>query len=164
MAKTKSLDKHLDERLGIGTDERREFEAEFSVLSFGAALQSARNACGSTQYLLADSAHIKQPMVNRIERGGQAPTLPTIVRLLNALGSVMTVWPSGHVEIEDYASAMQRQLLWHGYAAFRSNQAATVYIANDVNPMDAGQTFLGTNATLPQPSTQSPRLPSVAAA
>lgn len=50
------------------------------------ALKEARTRAGMTQSRLAEAAHVRQPLVSRIETGKEQPSLPTLRRLLAACG------------------------------------------------------------------------------
>jgi transcriptional regulator with XRE-family HTH domain len=50
------------------------------------ALREARKRAGLTQARLADAAHVRQPLISRIETGREQPSLPTLRRLLAACG------------------------------------------------------------------------------
>jgi transcriptional regulator with XRE-family HTH domain len=49
---------------------------------------------------LAEKSGIKQPMINRIERGSQSPKPITLLRLLAALDGVLTMRPDGTIHVQ----------------------------------------------------------------
>ncbi len=55
------------------------------LVLFGATVAALREQRGMTQRMLAEQTGMKQPAVNRIERGLHRPNLETITRLANAL-------------------------------------------------------------------------------
>lgn len=54
-----------------------------------------RELRGMSQYDLAEATGIKQPMIARIERGGQNPTLPTLKKLAMALRATIQISATG---------------------------------------------------------------------
>jgi transcriptional regulator with XRE-family HTH domain len=54
-------------------------------------LRHARVAAALSQRQVAHAAHVKQPLVSRIERGHQQPSLPTLDRLVKACGYELVV-------------------------------------------------------------------------
>lgn len=52
-----------------------------------------------TQRDLAEKSGIKQPMINRIERGSQTPRPFTLLRLLTALEGVLIMRPGGGIRL-----------------------------------------------------------------
>jgi transcriptional regulator with XRE-family HTH domain len=128
--RTRTLSNHLNEQYGTDTPERAAFNAEFSALSLAAELARAREENFVTQQALADASSIRQPMVARIERGNQSPTLPTIVRLLQGLDAAMTVWPTGQVQIVPVATMTGQVMLWQAYRDWTNQEVAQYVIKN----------------------------------
>lgn len=62
-----------------------------------------------SQYDLATAAGIKQPMINRIEKGAQNPTLPTLKKLAVALKATIQIGASG-VELRPDAPEYGRRI------------------------------------------------------
>ena len=54
-------------------------------------VRQLRSALGISQEELARRAGTSQPMIARLERGGQPPSLRTLVRLAEALNAELTV-------------------------------------------------------------------------
>jgi transcriptional regulator with XRE-family HTH domain len=98
-----------DPELAVLYDEAR------SETELGYAIAEFREQRGMTQRALAEASGIAQPMINRIERGAQSPTVPTLRKLLAALhatlevgGDHITVRPTGTVaESAPTATAVQ---------------------------------------------------------
>ncbi len=82
---------------------RRADDAAFSrahdeiraTMELALALTDLREFRNLTQRALAEKSGIKQPMINRIERGSQVPRPFTLLRLLAALNGVLTMRPDG---------------------------------------------------------------------
>jgi len=75
---------YLEERLRDPAY-RQAWEDEMPLVMFGATVAALREKRGLTQRTLAEQAGMKQPAVNRIERGLHRPNLETITRIANAL-------------------------------------------------------------------------------
>ena len=58
-----------------------------SAYSVGVAVSDARQRCRVTQRQLAAASGVAQADISRIERGVITPTLPTLIRLVEALGA-----------------------------------------------------------------------------
>ncbi len=84
---------------------RREQDAEFSraydevraTMDLALALTDLRETRNLSQRALAEKSGIKQPMINRIERGSQVPRPFTLLRLLAALNGILTMRPDGSI-------------------------------------------------------------------
>jgi transcriptional regulator with XRE-family HTH domain len=59
----------------------------------GRLLRYARLRAGLTQRQLAEMAHVSQPAIARIERGGVSPRLSTLLPLIEATGFVLELVP-----------------------------------------------------------------------
>jgi ribosome-binding protein aMBF1 (putative translation factor) len=75
---------YLEERLR-DPKYRQVWENEMPLIMFGATVAALREQRGLTQRMLAEQSGMKQPAVNRIERGLHRPNLETITRLANVL-------------------------------------------------------------------------------
>ncbi len=64
---------------------------------FGLAVALAREARGITQEELATATRIKRPMIARIEKGNQAPTMPTVLKFVRAFDAPLEIDPSGRM-------------------------------------------------------------------
>lgn len=82
-------DPTLEEELQLGATE----------LELGIQLTKLREYRGLTQRALEELSGIKQPMIARIERAGQDPTVPTLLKLLRALGGSMHISAAGDVSV-----------------------------------------------------------------
>jgi DNA-binding XRE family transcriptional regulator len=99
---------------------RRERDPEFAasydeasaVMALALGLATLREHRNLSQRGLAEKSGIKQPMINRIERGSQAPRTFTLLRLLAVLNGVVTMLPDGTIDVrpaEAPYSAMEPQ-------------------------------------------------------
>jgi predicted transcriptional regulator len=59
----------------------------------GRILRYARRRAGLTQRQLAENAHVPQPAIARIERGGVSPRLSTLLPLIEATGFSLELAP-----------------------------------------------------------------------
>jgi DNA-binding XRE family transcriptional regulator len=108
--------------------ERRERDPEFvaaydevsAIMDLALALADLRERRGLSQRALAAKSGIKQPMINRIERGSQVPNPTTLLRLLTALHGGLTMLPDGTIHV------------WPAEAAFAVEQAGN---ARDTAPV-----------------------------
>lgn len=87
----KSHSQYIAERL----ESEPEFAAEWEEVQLedqtASALAAFREQQGMSQRTLAEVSGIKQPMIARIERGGQVPTITTFGKLIRALGAIAVV-------------------------------------------------------------------------
>ena len=100
-----------DMETDIGTPHRRyvnqqmERDPEFAAAYVAAhaeaqlalALADLRVRRGMSQRDLATATGIKQPMIARLERGGQTPTVTTLLKLLHALGASAPLNANGQI-------------------------------------------------------------------
>ncbi len=95
MAKT--FDEYMRERGATMGPEGREAERIFrAAYAFGQVIYSARKARNLRQSDLAELSGIAQADISRIERGQIAPTVPTLLKLADALGAqIQFVLPPG---------------------------------------------------------------------
>lgn len=95
MAKT--FDEYMRERRATMGPEGREAERIFrAAYAFGQVIYSARKARNLRQSDLAELSGIAQADISRIERGQIAPTVPTLLKLADALGAqIQFVLPTG---------------------------------------------------------------------
>ncbi len=80
-----------DAEFGAVYDEAR-FEARLAL-----ALADLRERRGMSQRDLAEVTGIKQPMIARLERGGQTPTVMTLLKLTHALRATVEFGPDGEI-------------------------------------------------------------------
>jgi transcriptional regulator with XRE-family HTH domain len=115
----------MNDPIGLSHDEyvadRRERDLEFAAaydetrttMELALGLADLREHRNLTQRALAEKSGIKQPMINRIERGSQVPRPVTLLRLLAALDGVLTMLPIGKIEVlpaEAAISAVQPEV------------------------------------------------------
>jgi len=72
-----------------------EAAVEQAERQLAAALSTLRQQQSMTQREVAARCRIKQPMINRIETGKQAPTVPTLLKLAIALKAVIQISQEG---------------------------------------------------------------------
>lgn len=88
----KSYEDYAIRRRGLlGADARRASEVFSTAYAVGVALYDARISRGLTQRQLAATTGIDQADISRIERGAITPTLPTLLRLVEALGAGVAI-------------------------------------------------------------------------
>ncbi|MGI8688725.1 MAG: helix-turn-helix transcriptional regulator [Thermomicrobiales bacterium] len=108
MARKTNFDEWLEEEM---TDP--EFRAAWDEMSpmveFGLAVALAREARGMTQEELATAAGIKRPMIARIEKGNQAPTMPTVLKFVRAFDAPLEIDPSGRMRFVTKRTAKRGQ-------------------------------------------------------
>lgn len=76
---------------------------------FGLAVALAREARGMTQEQLATVTGIKRPMIARIEKGNQAPTMPTVFKFVRAFDAPLEIDPSGRMRFITKRTAKRGQ-------------------------------------------------------
>jgi transcriptional regulator with XRE-family HTH domain len=76
---------------------------------FGLAVALAREARGLTQVELATATGIKRPMIARIEKGNQAPTMPTVLKFVRAFDAPLEIEPSGRMRFATDTTANREQ-------------------------------------------------------
>lgn len=101
----KKFSEYARERRADQSAEGREAERVFrAAYAFGHAIHSARKARSLRQSDLAELSGIAQADISRIERGQIAPTVPTLLRLADALGAqIQFVLPAGEGDAVDAA-------------------------------------------------------------
>jgi transcriptional regulator with XRE-family HTH domain len=65
-------------------------------LQLGENLRKARKAKGFTQKVLADITGLEQSYISHIERGLKTPTIPTLSKLAEALGTTASALMDEH--------------------------------------------------------------------
>jgi transcriptional regulator with XRE-family HTH domain len=90
------FDKWLEEEMA-DPEFRAMWEETAPAEEFGLAVALAREARGMTQEALATATGIKRPMIARIEKGNQAPTMPTVLKFVRAFGASLAIDPSGRM-------------------------------------------------------------------
>lgn len=91
----KSVRQHMAERLARDP-EFAEAMAETRIEGeLALEVVRLRELRGMSQYDLAEATGIKQPMINRIERGAQNPTVPTLKKLAVALKATIQINAAG---------------------------------------------------------------------
>ncbi|MGH3327924.1 MAG: helix-turn-helix domain-containing protein [Streptomycetales bacterium] len=84
----KKFSEYARERRADQAAEGREAERVFrAAYAFGRVIYSARKARNLRQSDLAELSGVAQADISRIERGMIAPTVPTLIKLADALGA-----------------------------------------------------------------------------
>lgn len=96
MRKKTNFDEWLEEEMA-DPEFRAEWERTMPDTQFGLAVALAREARGMTQEELATATGIKRPMIARIEKGNQAPTMPTVLKFVRAFATSLEIDPSGRM-------------------------------------------------------------------
>jgi len=92
---------YFDERkASLGADGRESLRVFESAYLFAGAVMTLRSERGLTQRQLAVLACVQQADISRIERGSLAPSTPTLMRILSALGArvVIEVVPDAELD------------------------------------------------------------------
>ena len=88
----------------MGSDGREAERVFRAAYAFGHVIDSARKARNLRQSDLAELSGIAQADISRIERGQIAPTVPTLLKLTDALGAqIQLVLPPGEGSAADAA-------------------------------------------------------------
>lgn len=95
MAKS-DFDKWLEEEMA-DPEFRAMWEESAPAEEFGLAVARARETQGMTQEELATATGIKRPMIARIEKGNQAPTMITVLKFVRAFDARLEIDPSGRM-------------------------------------------------------------------
>ncbi|CAB4925196.1 unannotated protein [freshwater metagenome] len=83
---------YFDEgKSSLGADGREALRAIESAYFFAGAVMALRSERGLTQRELAARAGVQQADISRIERGSLAPSTPTLMRILAALGARVVI-------------------------------------------------------------------------
>jgi transcriptional regulator with XRE-family HTH domain len=77
-----------------------------ATMALALALTDLHDTRNLTQRALAEKSGIKQPMINRIERGSQVQKPYTLLRLLAALDGVLTMRPDGSIHVSPFEHAL----------------------------------------------------------
>lgn len=84
------------------------YEEEKATMALALGLADLREYRNLSQRALAAQSGIKQPMINRIERGAQTPGPTTLLRLLAALNGILTILPDGTIHVRPAESSPLR--------------------------------------------------------
>jgi DNA-binding XRE family transcriptional regulator len=107
MAKS-DFDKWLEEEMA-DPEFRAIWEETAPAEQFGLAVALAREARNLTQEELATATGIKRPMIARIEKGNQAPTMPTVLKFVRAFDASLEIDPSGRMHFATDTTAKRGQ-------------------------------------------------------
>ncbi len=89
----KSLDQFIDEKVGEhGTEQREQFESEYSTFKLGVLIQEARERKGLTQEQLATLAGTNKSYISKLERDLKDIRFSTLQRIINeGLGGYLDI-------------------------------------------------------------------------
>lgn len=107
MAKS-DFDQWLEEEMA-DPEFRALWEETAPAEEFGLAVAIAREERGLTQEQLAAATGIKRPMIARIEKGNQAPTMPTVLKFVQAFDVPLEIDPNGRMHFATRKIAKQEQ-------------------------------------------------------
>jgi transcriptional regulator with XRE-family HTH domain len=107
MAKS-DFDKWLEEEMA-DPEFRAMWEETAPAEEFGLAVALAREERGMTQEALATATGIKRPMIARIEKGNQAPTMPTVLKFVRAFETSLEIDPNGRMRFAPKKRVRRRQ-------------------------------------------------------
>jgi len=100
--KLQTHDEYLAELLATDVAFRKHWDAEILARTFGLAVLKHRTEHGLTQTALGKLIGVPQSQIARIEDGEHTPSLPTMVKVCDALGLelTMTIGPKAEVRRE----------------------------------------------------------------
>lgn len=98
MMERDDFDRYLDETLKT-PEERLAYEEILRNVQFGYALGTVREQRGLTQQALADRVGVKRTAIARLEGGDHAPTMTTLLKLVQALDAKLTIDADGRIEL-----------------------------------------------------------------
>jgi DNA-binding XRE family transcriptional regulator len=95
-------DEYLAELLATDAEFRKHWYAEILARTFGLAVLKHRTEHGLTQTALGKMIGVPQSQIARIEDGEHTPSLPTMVKVCDALGLelTLTIGPKAEVRRE----------------------------------------------------------------
>jgi transcriptional regulator with XRE-family HTH domain len=101
--------KELEARMSSGAQNRAQEKAEQLVGDM--ALDELREALKLTQESLADTLHVKQAAISKVERRSDMliSTLRKIIRAMGGELEIRVVFPSGAVRIDQFSDARIRR-------------------------------------------------------
>jgi transcriptional regulator with XRE-family HTH domain len=92
-----SHDEYVTDRLEKDSSFGSAYDEVKATMELALALTDLREYRSLSQRALAEKTGMKQPMINRIERGMQVPRPLTLLRMLAALNGVLTMGPDGSI-------------------------------------------------------------------
>ena len=107
--KLQTHDERLAELLATDADFRKHWDAEVLARTFGLAVLKCRTEHDLTQAALGNLVGVPQSQIARIEDGEHTPSLPTMVKVCDALGLELTLTISPKLESRrEIPKALQR--------------------------------------------------------
>ncbi len=97
MREMDDFDQHLAETFST-PEERAGYEEMLRNVRFGYALGGIREQRGLTQQALADIIGVKRSAIARLEGGDHAPTMTTLLKLVQALDAKLVIDSDGRID------------------------------------------------------------------
>jgi transcriptional regulator with XRE-family HTH domain len=91
----KTFDQYLSESFEHDPSLVAEYKETRDELKLAMRLAEVRHESGMSQRDLAERTGIAQPVISRVERGAEVPTLATLLRLASALNVRVVIAPTG---------------------------------------------------------------------
>jgi HTH-type transcriptional regulator / antitoxin HipB len=98
MKEIDDFDRHLAEAHPT-PEARAGYEETLRTVRFGYALGAVREQRGLTQQALADRIGVKRTAIARLERGDHAPTMTTLLKLVQALDAKLVIDSDGRIDL-----------------------------------------------------------------
>lgn len=114
MPRGQTFNAYLEEQLALDPGLEEQLEQGAIELELGIALTRLREKRGYTQRVLAERCGFKQPMIARIERAGQNPSVPTMLKILRALNGSLHIGADGSVTARPMEEAEPAPVVWNG--------------------------------------------------
>lgn len=114
MPRGQTFNAYLEEQLALDPRLEEQLKQGAIELELGIALTRLREKRGYTQRELAERCDFKQPMIARIERAGQNPSVPTMLKILRALNGSLHIGADGRVTARPMEEAESVPVVWNG--------------------------------------------------
>ncbi len=98
MSERDDFDRHLAEAYPT-PEARAGYEETLRNVRFGYALGRVREQRGLTQQSLADMIGVKRTAIARLEGGNHAPTMTTLLKLVQALDAKLVIDSDGRIDL-----------------------------------------------------------------
>ncbi|MGI8857035.1 MAG: helix-turn-helix transcriptional regulator [Thermomicrobiales bacterium] len=105
-AKT-NYDRYREEQLA-DPEFRAGYEEMLRTVRFEYALGAVREQRGLTQQALADIIGVKRTAIARLERGDHAPTMTTLLKLVQALDAKLVIDSDGRIDLVAHRRRVKR--------------------------------------------------------
>ncbi|MCA1667488.1 MAG: helix-turn-helix domain-containing protein [Thermomicrobia bacterium] len=108
MKEIDDFDRYLSEALPT-PQARAGYKAMMRTVRFGYALGTVREQRGLTQQALADRVGVKRTAIARLERGDHAPTMTTLLKLVQALDAKLVIDSDGRIDLIAHRQRTKRR-------------------------------------------------------